>query len=498
VIRRRARSRSDRHGAPRKRRLAATASTRLLLVAVLAAGLAAGCATVYRKPQLGDLYNYAAHHHDPERNPVIVVPGLLGSRLIDEPTGTIVWGAFGEGAVHPSNPEGARLSALPMAEGIPLVSLRDNVVPDGVLDRLRVSLLGLPVELKAYFYMLGVLGAGGLRDEGLGLAGVDYGPEHFTCFQFGYDFRRDIVESAKRLHELILEKRAYVERELERRHGPLTKPVKFDLVAHSMGTQVVRYYLRFGPADLPEDGSVPEVTWAGAEFVERAILVAPPNAGSLEAFVRLVEGQKFGVIGPHYAPAILGTYPGAYQLLPRSRHQPVVLAGNPGEPVGDLFDPELWQRMGWGLADPDQAEVLAELLPDVADPEQRRRIALDHQAKCLRRAAQTTAALDQPAQAPAGLALHVVAGDAIPTDLQLAVDPASDEISVVRQGPGDGTVLRSSALMDERLTPGRKAATLETPIDWDHVLFLPEGHLGITRSPAFSDNVLFWLLESPP
>lgn len=468
-----------------------------VLVAVLLAGLGTGCAKVYKRPQLGDLYNYSARHHDPERNPVIVIPGLLGSRLVDEPTGTIVWGAFGDGAIHPSDPRGARLAALPMAEGAPLATLRDDVVADGVLDRLRVSLLGLPMELKAYFYMLGVLGAAGLRDENLGLAGVDYGEDHFTCFQFGYDFRRDIVESAQRLHEFILEKRTYVEHELARRHGPLDKPVKFDLVAHSMGAEVVRYYLRFGAADLPEDGSLPEVTWAGAEYVEQAILVAPPNAGSLEAFIRLVEGQRLGVVGPYYAPAILGTYPGGYQLLPRSRHQPVVLTGNPGEPVGDLFDPELWQRMSWGLADPDQAEVLAELLPEVSDPEERRRIALDHQAKCLRRAAQTTAALDQPARAPEGLALHLVAGDAIPTDLQLAVEPESGKLSVQRQGPGDGTVLRSSALLDERATPGRRTATLQTPIDWDHVLFLPEGHLGITRSPAFSDNVLFWLLESP-
>ena len=40
--------------------------------------------------------------------------------------------------------------------------------------------------------LLGVLGVGGYRDMDLGLAGaIDYGTDHFTCFQFDYDWRRD-------------------------------------------------------------------------------------------------------------------------------------------------------------------------------------------------------------------------------------------------------------------------------------------------------------------
>ncbi len=73
---------------------------------------------------------------------------------------------------------------------------------------------------------------------------------------------------------------------------------------------------------------------------------------------------------------------------------------------------------------------------------------------------------------------------------------ADGEIGIFRKGPGDGTVLRSSALMDERLS-GAWPPTLVSPIKWDQVLFLFTEHLKMTRDPAFTDNLLFLLLENP-
>ena len=53
-----------------------------------------------------------------------------------------------------------------------------------------------------------------------GLAGeVDCGDDHFTCFQFDYDWRRDNVENAKRLLAFIEEKRAYVQEQDAKRYG---------------------------------------------------------------------------------------------------------------------------------------------------------------------------------------------------------------------------------------------------------------------------------------
>jgi hypothetical protein len=457
----------------------------------------AGCTSGHGIPDFAALYNRSAQHHDEKRNPIILVPGILGSKLIDSGTGQIVWGAFARGYANPQTPEGARLTALPMREGVPLEQLRDSVVSDGALDRLKVEIAGLPIEIGAYVHVMEALGIGGYRDEQLGRSGaIDYGEEHFTCFQFDYDWRRDNVENAKLLHEFILEKRAYVQAEYEKRYGITNFDVKFDIVTHSMGGLVLRYYLRYGPVDLPEDEITPQPTWAGVQYVERAIFVGPPNAGSVSSFVQLLQGRKFGPTLPRYEPVLLGTMPAVYQLLPRGRHGPLVDAGNPEQHLENILSPELWEKMGWGMAASGQDPVLKWLLPTVANPADRRRIALDHQRKCLTRARRFHAALDMPASPPDGLTLHLIAGDALPTPAVVSVNMTNGEMGIMQEGPGDGTVLRSSALMDERLS-GAWSPTLVSPIKWDQVLFLFSEHLEMTKDPAFTDNLLFILLENP-
>jgi pimeloyl-ACP methyl ester carboxylesterase len=465
-------------------------------IACAALAVALGCTTsITPIPDLGGLYNRAARWRDDQRNPVIVIPGVLGSMLRDAESGRVVWGAFLGSYANPRTADGARLVALPMREGAALRELRDGNAPDGVLESVRVSLLGLPVEQQAYVGILRTLGVGGYRDQQLAQAGaIDYGSDHFTCFQFDYDWRRDNVENARRLHEFIQEKRAYVISELRERYGIERSEVRFDIVAHSMGGLLARYYLRYGTADLPEDGSTPPLTWAGAAHVQRLVLVGTPNAGSISGLVNLVEGTRLSFVIPRYPPSLIGTMPSIYQLLPRTRHRAILAAD--GEPL-DVFDAKVWQRYGWGLASPEADPVLADLLPEAADAETRRRIASDHLAKSLRRARRFHAALDLPAAPPADTYLHLFAGDARDTPAVTQVS-ADGRLETIVHGPGDDTVLRSSAVMDERVgrdeqwTPG-----LVSPIAWRDVSFVFTDHLTMTRDPTFTDNVLYRLLDAP-
>ncbi len=445
-------------------------------------------------PDLGELYNQSAQYHR-DRTPVIVIPGILGTKLIQKDTKKIVWGAYRRTYANPNNPKDARLIAHPMKKGLPLRELKDDVVPDGVLDRFEVNLFGLPIQLNAYMQILKTLGIGGYRDETIGqLGNLDYGEGHFTCFQFDYDWRRDIVENAKRLHQFILKKQSYVQREIKKRYGVKKSHIRFDIITHSMGGLIARYYLRYGEKDLLENQPVPPPDWEGAKNVRNLVMIAPPNLGSIAAFRRLVEGVQFAFFFPKYESSLLGTMPSIYQTLPRNRQNQFRFKDQKKPFDVDLYDPKLWEKMEWGLASPDQDSTLKLLLPKVNDRESRKEIALDHLAKCLNRAQLLQQHLDVEASPPESTKIHLYAGDAVDTEALVEIDRETGDFNVLKQKPGDGLVLRSSALGDIR-TEKNWTPHLKSPITWERVSFLFTDHFGITKDPNFSDNILFLLLE---
>ena len=73
--------------------------------------LISSCGVEYKPPNLGTLYSRSAQSTDLNRNPVIVIPGILGSKLINKTTGQIVWGAFEKDYANPKEREGAMLIA---------------------------------------------------------------------------------------------------------------------------------------------------------------------------------------------------------------------------------------------------------------------------------------------------------------------------------------------------------------------------------------------------
>lgn len=463
-----------------------------------------GCASGgHSTPPLREIYSETAQRIGADRNPVVVIPGILGSRLVERDTRQIVWGAFTYGSADADYPDGARLVALPMREGAPLSDLRDNIEPDGVLDSLEANVsLFKVVALEPYRAIIEALAAGRYVDRDIAKAEarrslvgaapgpVDYAGLHTTCFQFDYDWRRDVSESAAKLDALIRDASIAA----AQARGDTT-PVKVDVVAHSMGGLVLMYYLRYGTQPLPADGSLPRLTWAGAANVEHAIIVGTPSAGSVLALKQLVEGTRYAPIAPEYRAALLGTMPSIYQLLPRDRHRRVVDART-GAPIEGLFDAATWEKFRWGLADPRQDAYLKWLLPDVPSAETRRRIALDELRKCLARAEQFHRAIDAPVALPPGLTLSLVLGDAEPTPSVLAVDPDTGALSVRERAPGDGTVTRASALMDERLGAGF-VPRLRSPIPWSGVQFIAADHISLTANPSFVDGLLYTLLEQP-
>ena len=466
-----------------------------LITVLCCLALLTGCQSLKQRRQvsLGEIYDDLAKLPDTERNPVIVIPGILGSRLVDGQTSEVVWGEMGPSGVSPLKTRSLTELALPMQSGVPLHQLHDQVKQDGPLDQITFRVAGIPIRVNAYAQVLATLGVGGYRDQHFHgssrLNEVTYGNDHFTCFQFAYDWRRDISESAAQLAQYIEEKDAYTRQQYLEKFGIENPNIKFDIVAHSMGGMVARYYLRYGNQPLADDGSLPVLTWEGAKRVGRVFIVGTPNLGSTQAIKEMKEGLRLAPPMPKFPAAVVGTMPAAYQLFPRSEDMPLVYE-DCSRP--DVLSPQTWQELGWGLADPRQDRVLARLMPNCS-AQQRRQIALDHQTKCLARARQLHQALDVPAPLPAGLEMHLYAGDAKKTLHQLLVNPRNGRITQEIKTAGDGTVTRSSATA-ERQNAGIHPFRM---IPWTDETFLSTDHLGLTRDRTFVDNVLNQLLVTP-
>ena len=78
----------------------------------------------------------------------------------------------------------------------------------------------------------------------------------------------------------------------------------------------------------------------------------------------------------------------------------------------------------------------------------------------------------------------------------VATGRPGERIRIIRRAPGDGVVLRSSALLDERSDDDWEPR-LRTSLEWNSVTFIRSGHVRLTEDPIFIDNALFFLLEQP-
>ena len=459
-------------------------------LALLALGLLACASTEVAVPQVQELYRSRAQREGPVTRPLVVIPGLLGSTLIH--SGTKVWGSFTSDASDPSTARGARLLSLPFVGEGERTPPDDGLEVGGTLGGLELDLIGIPFKLSAYVQIVDALGIGGYAGREGGGALERTPSQGYSCFQFSYDWRRSNAHNARYLYLFLRSAREIVRRENLRRYGS-SPPIKFDIVAHSMGSLLTRYCLRYGDAPLPPLDLEPRPTWKGAELVERVIMIGAPNAGSSQAMVELLQGVSFAPILPRYPAALLGTFESGYELLPRSRHRRI--RGPRGQPIADLYDPELWISRGWGLASPAADDFLARVLPD-ASPPARREAARRHLRHCLDNARRLQRALDVESAPPPGLELFLIAGDAVRTKDVLWI--ADDGRPQVRSRTlGDGTVTRASALLDERVGSDSAARRVASPIRWRGVHFIFSDHLGMTAEPSFVDNVLYLLLDAP-
>lgn len=422
-----------------------------------------------------------------KRNPVIVVHGFLGSSLVNSKTQENVWGSFRTLDAFTISDERMYDISHPMEYQKNLNEVRDDVVADKLLESVRLKILGVPFEMPAYKDMIDILSAGGYVPS---TRQIPKDKHFYSLFEFAYDWRRDLPENAANLGKFIKEKRAYMQKEYEIQYGIKDYDVQFDIIGHSMGGLVSRYYLMYGEQNLPADGTLPKVTWEGSKYMDRLVVVATPNAGYLDTFLEMLKGSQV----PPLPPAVLSTLPTYYQMLPAPRTNSIVYSDDPdGTPV-DVFDPAVWEKMQWGLASKNADDSLKILLPDVKTKEERKAIAMDHLAKCLKRAKQFISAMEVMETPPEDVRLYLFLGYGIKTTKRAFINRKDGSIDKIVYDSGDGKILVTSTLCDIN-TEKDWSYFLRSPIPWSKITILRAAHMGITKDPTFADNILFMLIS---
>lgn len=477
----------------------------LLLIALCAllAPLLSSCGA-RRTPNLARIFANARTRTG--KRPVIIIPGILGSQLVNEETGEVAWPS-----VFRASDDGLSLPVTPQLE-----RNRDKLVARKIIDTLKLSRL-VP-EVYVYHELLeAIRNYGGYREGDWNNPAAD--GDQDTFYVFPYDWRRDNVETAR---ELV--------RRIEALKRKLNRPdLKFNIVAHSMGGLIARYAAMYGDTDVPADGIQPVPTWAGAAAINKIFMLGTPNEGSADAFSTLLEGYSV-TEGLRRRVRLLNklsredalTAPSIFQLMPHSASVRF-LDGDLKPLKVDLYDPAVWRQYGWSpVADPGYRRRFAEGKPD-GDYAPYGRGSLEdldaYFAAVLHRAKRFHEALDATVDDAVPVALFAFGGDCEETlDAPVILrDEKSNrwvtltsprsfrnssgrrtttkEVTLAMYAPGDGRVTRRSLLAEDLATDHRASQLFNTALPLRYAIFACGLHGDLQNNKILQDNALTTLVS---
>jgi pimeloyl-ACP methyl ester carboxylesterase len=407
---------------------------------------------------------------DGEVPPTVIIPGIMGSGLA-RPDETRVW-------LNLRNAVGQYNLSLPFV--LPLSESRDELRPGSLLG--TEHRLPRMFGFTEYYDLLELLEAAGF------VPAKKTGGKGLVHHVFAFDWRRDLVESVRRLDE-TLEALADARGDHETR---------FNIVGHSMGGLIARYYLRYGTAE-PHPGM--PVTWAGARRINSMVLVAVPNAGSIHSLEAMLYGNRVGLSYTTLAASVIARMPSVYQIIP-PRGAPALLDAAGKEIEADLHDIATWERFGWGPFGSTSIRRLSGL------EDNRDKVPYDEfLAAVLIRARDFHRTLAAVPGTPCPVRVTTIGGDCMPTLARCIVsekkgtfprfEPLNRHEADVMFEAGDGRVTRASVLGSH--LPG--ADDSESGSGYPEVVrsFIGSAdHHGIYKEPTFQSVLLRQLLRTTP
>lgn len=457
----------------------------LLVAAALVAALAVGQLWPLRAPDLQRLY--ATGMETAQAPPVIIVPGILGSRLRHRTTGRELW-------------PGSLLNVLVSARSLAL-----DIDPKTLEPR--------EDDIEAYDLFRGLLGAdfygaiidtlehqGGYVRGQLGHPALAGARRYYI---FPYDWRQDNVLTARKLDALIEQiRRDYADPNL-----------KVDIVAHSMGGLITRYYIQYGITDVLDGNDFP-ANFLGAQKIRTAVLLGTPNLGSTTVLHSLLSGHP---VGWQTIPTeALATMPSVYELLPH----PVTnwIVDTDGQPIErDLFFVGTWIAYRWSVFDPAVEQRVKSTFKSDAAGEAYVEVLRNYFAKRIERARRFVWSLTFNESQRAPVKMVVFGGDCTLTPARIVLEQAPgssadgipatrllpQDIRAAKPGvdysrlmlePGDGEVTKPSLLARQSLDPTiSRSDDVFFPLAYAFFLCVDHSHL--TGNINFQDNLLNVLLE---
>jgi pimeloyl-ACP methyl ester carboxylesterase len=456
----------------------------LITIFLALSALLGSCATT-SAPDLKRLYTIgkdSQHTMTIEKQPpVILVHGILGARLRIKNTAKEVWPG-GTGSILFDNYKDIALTIDP--------------------EKLRPA----PSQLKAYDITSSAAGrdyygaiirtlanAGGYIPGASGEKILDRQPRYYVYY---YDWRQDNVQSARGLGDLI--------KQIRSDYG---KPdLKVDIVAHSMGGLITRYFMRYGYVDVLDDNEFP-VNNYGSSRVRKVVLLGTPNLGSASAIRGFLQGYRIGMRS--IPTEVLMTMPSAYQLFPHPINDSLIMAD--GKALDrDLFDIEIWRAFEWSIFDPKVRQRILGQFDDEDAGKKHLALLERYFEKYIERARRFVWSLTVPG-ADSSLRYIVFGGDCELTPTRMLVEEVNGK-SILRLHPeriknripgidyeklmlepGDGRVTRASLLARTSLDPS-KLRHKYSSFTMDQSILLCESHDSLTGNISFQNNLLNILL----
>jgi pimeloyl-ACP methyl ester carboxylesterase len=462
-----------------------TARRSLILGIGLMSAFGASMLWESRTPDLRRLY--ATGMERAQVPPVIIVPGILGSRLRERGSGRELW---------PGSAFNVLFSARSLALDIDPKTLEPRADDVEAYDLFR----GLLVT-DFYGAIIDTLERQGRYVRGQPGHPADAGTRRY--YVLPYDWRQDNVVTARKLDALI--------DQIRRDYGD--PQLKVDVVAHSMGGLITRYYIQYGVADVLNGNDFP-ANFAGAEKIRTAVLLGTPNLGSVNVLHSLLVGHK---VGWQTIPTeALATMPSVYELLPHPVTNWIVdIKGKPLE--RDLFFVGTWIWYQWSVFDPEVEKRVRARFSSVAEGNKNLEVLQNYFAKRIERARRFVWSLTYNESQNAPVRLVVFGGDCTLTPARVVVErePGStpDGHALVRLlpstiqapepgvdysrlmlEPGDGEVTKPSLLARQSLDPTvSRSDDVFFPLAY--AFFLCVDHEHLTSNINFQDNLLNVLLE---